>query len=309
MPAKLPPPPLLLLLLLLLARVEAFAPVPAAAAGSGSGLRVGGNYLDGLNTSTSRTTTTTTTTSPPPGASAERSKRLPPTASAVQGPQQQAPDDPVEQERALQKRRLLNYVSQANRGFSSSPATRRKIFSAIEALEAMNPSPRPNDGFSDGSSPLVGDWNLLFTDAADILSLALLPGIIVGDIQQNIGQDRVVFNIVELLPLSEPLFQAFVGSTCAKIEVAATVQTDGPTKLNLRFDSTSFRPMSLLGRDVSRLPSLGFKFGLLGASGVNVGYLDHSYVDATTRLPSEDIQLRIARAPTGNVFVLVRASS
>lgn len=60
--------------------------------------------------------------------------------------------------------------------------------------QAQNPNATPNDGFSDGTSILSGEWKLIFTSALDVLSLGLLPGIDVGQVFQNISEDGTEVN-------------------------------------------------------------------------------------------------------------------
>lgn len=60
--------------------------------------------------------------------------------------------------------------------------------------QALNPNTTPNDGFSDGTSILSGEWKLIFTSALDVLSLGLLPGIDVGQVFQNISEDGTEVN-------------------------------------------------------------------------------------------------------------------
>lgn len=55
--------------------------------------------------------------------------------------------------------------------------------------QAQNPNAAPTKGFEDGTSPLTGEWKLIFTSALDVLSLGLLPGIDVGQVFQNINED------------------------------------------------------------------------------------------------------------------------
>lgn len=60
--------------------------------------------------------------------------------------------------------------------------------------QALNPNTAPNNGFSDGTSILSGEWKLIFTSALDVLSLGLLPGIDVGQVFQNISDDGTEVN-------------------------------------------------------------------------------------------------------------------
>lgn len=59
----------------------------------------------------------------------------------------------------------------------------------LSGHQGRNPNTTPNDGFAEGTSILSGEWKLIFTNALDVLSLGLLPGVEVGQIFQNISPD------------------------------------------------------------------------------------------------------------------------
>eukprot|EP00953_Heterococcus_sp_UTEX-ZZ885_P015658 8817-Heterococcus_DN1.PRE.1 len=101
--------------------------------------------------------------------------------------------------------------------------------------QLLNPNRSPNDGFDTGDSPLTGDWQLLFTDALDVLSLSLLPGISIGQIS----------NIVELQPLLAPLLP----STLAQLTVKAKGSVSSSIRLDLTFEAAQFAPQTLFGRE------------------------------------------------------------
>lgn len=197
------------------------------------------------------------------------------------------------------KRELLTSVSTTNRGFVASPSQRKEIITLIEQIERQNPTPAPCD-----DPQLTGRWRLLFTNAFDIVSLALLtPVALVGQIYQNVyeaeeGQkhDYELTNIVELEPPFAPISNQFIGQTMASVEVAAKGFRKSDVKIDITFTESSFKPETLAGYDVRRLPPL--RYGLRSP----VGYIETTFLDA---------DIRVARAPPlggdgGGVFVLLR---
>ena len=81
--------------------------------------------------------------------------------------------------------RLL--AARCNRGFQASPATTGALRTMAENLEATAASDADAESFIPTSSPLLlGRWFLDFTDASDVLSLALLPAAEIGDIFQEV---------------------------------------------------------------------------------------------------------------------------
>ena len=85
-----------------------------------------------------------------------------------------------------------------DRGFSASSSQRKAVTSALEALKAVNPRP------TDGAIGLSGDWELLYTDAPDILGLKNAGPLAelrrVG--QQIDAEAGTIENVIEYAPAS-----------------------------------------------------------------------------------------------------------
>ena len=62
-------------------------------------------------------------------------------------------------------------AARGNRGLSLRPDAVKGLQDLAERLESINPTPAPT-----ASPLLLGEWTLDFTDAADVLSLGILPG-------------------------------------------------------------------------------------------------------------------------------------
>lgn len=151
-------------------------------------------------------------------------------------------------------------ASRVNRGFVAGPAVRSALCEMAEALEAQqamdsnNPVGLNSINLNPTSSPLLlGRWYLDFTDAADVLSLGLLPfpGLI-GDIYQEIrpkdgtaGDEFVVDNTVEVLPMGAGALTALTGVKVAGIySVEGACKTLSPTRVSLAFVGGRVQPLA-----------------------------------------------------------------
>jgi len=199
---------------------------------------------------------------------------------------------------ALKEQILLSSLG-LNRGFSASIKEKDSIIELIDRLELANPNPQPCTSLRTGTSPLTGEWSLVFTNALDVLSLGLLvPVISVGQVYQNINEDgSEITNIVDLQPSTSPFLNFFGKSTVARLRVQAEGEIESDSRISIKFRSTSFEPQSLLGRDATGLPQP--KFNIPSARGV-AGWIETTYVDET---------MRVCRAPGNSVFVLIRVKS
>ncbi|TFJ82584.1 hypothetical protein NSK_006010 [Nannochloropsis salina CCMP1776] len=203
----------------------------------------------------------------------------------------------------LQHDLLLLLVGQ-NKGFSVSESEREDIDDTLRDLEAVNPTPRPTEAFSQGTSPLSGTWRLVYTDALDVLVLGLVPLAVIGKVFQNISPDgKSIANVVEVSQGASQLsffpLLGKLGDSTARLRVEATSEILSPTRLSLTFQSAGFEPVTLFGMEVEqqlRVPKVDFW------RSPNVGWIETTYVDE---------KIRIGRSPgglggQGSVFVFVR---
>lgn len=201
---------------------------------------------------------------------------------------------------------LLTLVNGTNRGIAASPRTRDEALALLRELEARGCGwAVPEDGAEDA---LVGTWRLVFTNALDILSLALLP-VALGQIYQNVekgtgGVDYMLYNEVEVEPLFAPVVNALGvgGRSCSRVRVAAEGRVSGAgrevPRVDITFVRSALEAMLLFGRDVAGWPKLEVP--------VNspVGYIETVFIDD---------DMRVARSPPtpnapqrNNYFVLLR---
>lgn len=195
-------------------------------------------------------------------------------------------------------------AARAERGFRVDGAL-EELRQKVEAVEAANPEPEPVD-----SPLLLGEWDLEFTDAFDVLSLGLSP-LEVGRISQNVragasAGELQAENIVELLP---PL-SSLAAAASLQLPRAATEYCVGATCRRL-----SGRRVSLVFSKLRVRPWLPFvPWGL--PDGVRLeAALPSAAVDALESLTSSavylettylDEGLRVARGPGGEIYVLAR---
>eukprot|EP00171_Calliarthron_tuberculosum_P016094 IDg16094t1 len=184
------------------------------------------------------------------------------------------------------KREIFLLCGAVDRGFSASAAQRQQVLDTVVALEASAECESPLD-----DARLLGDWALVYTNALDIVSLALFrPVATVSGVYQNVrARDNTKFdviNVVELEPPIAPVANLFMGRTCSRLEVAAvgSRRADDPRKLDIAFERGRIRQESFGGYEIPvTVPSISWPFGASP-----VGYIETTYLDD---------ELRIARSP------------
>lgn len=90
------------------------------------------------------------------------------------------------------KAQLLDSMFGIERGLSASAELRGEINELVTQLEALNPTPSPNEALE----KLQGEWKLVYTSNSELialLALSRLPLVRVGDITQTV--DAVTCNV------------------------------------------------------------------------------------------------------------------
>lgn len=148
---------------------------------------------------------------------------------------------------------LIRACALCDRGFSARPAQRRKIDSLVAELAPLSACAEPTAGL-DGSvvdgrpTPIVGLWELVYTDSPDVSSLGLNPLTIVGAIYQDIRQPPEVVNVIELSPRilnAQPALD-----TTLRVKVFARALARSPARVGLAFERLGGAPVTFLGADV-----------------------------------------------------------
>ncbi|KAL1522911.1 hypothetical protein AB1Y20_017876 [Prymnesium parvum] len=194
---------------------------------------------------------------------------------------------------AAAKARVLRGAQEVDRGFSASRGAARRLAADVAALEAFGGRASPTE-----SPLLLGDWELIFTDAVDVLSLKLLPAQL-GAIRQNLRAGKEprtlgASNEVEL----QPLLNQWVAPPLRAPAVTYSVQADcrvlDERRVSLVFVGGKLQ-LPVLPAVASTLPS-----PLIDALQELVRgriYLETTYLD-------EDV--RVARGPNRELYVLSR---
>ena len=211
------------------------------------------------------------------------------------------------------KQELINLGASYDRGYGATSRSFAQADSIISKLEQMNPEQnaiRGIDGNSGGdddtlSSPLAGNWRMVWTTAADVLTLNANPFTTVGAIYQVFDPPSVT-NIIDLLPPFQTLLGSERGSLLrAKVQTRAyepTTKKEGnnKNKIGLAFESISLEPVELFGNDVGFLPPLGFDLPRTPFE----GFFDVIFLDENLLIIQQN-----AQGGLGGLFVLTKVDN
>ncbi|GJP38803.1 hypothetical protein CLOM_g23212 [Closterium sp. NIES-68] len=166
-------------------------------------------------------------------------------------------------------------------------AKRAELHAIIERLEELNPRPAPTEHIDE----ITGHWRLLYSTIAILGSkrtkLGLRDFISLGDFLQIVDKEtRRAANVVEFSVRG-------LGLLSGKLTIEATYTVSSPTRVDIRFESSSIVPDQL-----SKLFEKNYDL-LLQVFNPD-GWLEITYVDDT---------VRIGRDNKGNIFVVERQVS
>lgn len=192
----------------------------------------------------------------------------------------------------LGKAQLLERIAGKNRGLLATDIEKTAILAAIAQLEDYNPTPQPLQA----PDLLEGDWRLLYTTSAELLGIARVPLLQLGQIYQCIRtKDAKVYNIAEIqgLPLLEGL-----------VSVCATYEAVSQRRVNVRFNRGISGLQRFLGyrypaQFIAKIEQgkTFFPLDFNIETRDQKGWLDITYLDN---------DLRIGRGNQGSVFVLTK---
>ena len=211
---------------------------------------------------------------------------------------------------------LFSLCAACDRGFGASPSDRASIMSVVEQLKAFTTSdatyglyPR-TDEEGDKKKLIVGAWQMIYTNALDVLSLAASPITLVNGIYQVIESDGSSCNIIDLSPRIQALLPpSLVGEgSLLRLKVITKSFARSSTRVGLNFKSFAIVPKSLFGFKVAlpfdvagSLPqSLLFPDKEDGSS-TSPGFFDIEYLDEDT--------LVIKQNAVAGYFISVRSKS
>jgi hypothetical protein len=201
------------------------------------------------------------------------------------------------------KSELYQLGASYNRGFSSSSTARSKADALIQSLEAINPETSASRGItaSDYSSPLIGNWRMIWTTAVDVLVLGLSPVFSTGPIYQ-VFDPPLVTNVIDFVPRWQSL--PFLPTSLLRARVTTRASDRGPNRIGLDFTAVQLQPVQAFGITVDGLlPPVGVDLPKLpGADSANSpGYFDVTYLDSEL--------LIIRQNAPGGLFALGKVDS
>ena len=226
--------------------------------------------------------------------------------------------DRAQEDLSRQKDRFLRLTAGCNRGFSAlQPGQRAEIMTCIEELEALKPNYRQSDPDSEGlagsssQEPLIsklsGKWRLIWATSPDVLLLTSLPLTDCGEIRQDIAragpEEREatlsITNSVELSPKGIGVLGVVLPDLARAVTVLTKVQATGKLlpddSVEVSFTSANLES-AVKTEGMPSLPLPLPSVALTSGEGSSIRLL-------TTFVDNE---LRIARSPLGDVFVLSR---
>jgi len=200
----------------------------------------------------------------------------------------------------LLKKDLLQLGASYDRGYGATKRANDQVESLISKLEACNMETNASRGVEgDGESPLSGSWRMVWTTAADVLTLSANPLATVGAIYQIFDLPTVT-NIIDILPPFQTLAPSMSSVLRAKVTTRAykTKDTVGESnRIGLEFQKVALEPVQLLGNDVGFLPPLSFDLPRTPFE----GYFEVSFLD-------EELLIVRQNAP-GGLFVLAKVDN
>ena len=199
------------------------------------------------------------------------------------------------------KRDLLQLAASYDRGYGATKRANDQVESLISKLEAVNLETNASRGIEgDGTSPIAGSWRMVWTTAADVLTLSANPLVTVGAIYQ-VFDPPTVTNIIDILPPYQTLLPAGqLGSVLrAKVTTRGYLpkNQDDLNKIGLEFQKVALEPVEFLGNDVGFLPPLGFDLPKTPFE----GYFEVTFLD--------DELLVVKQNAPGGVFVLAKVDN
>ena len=147
--------------------------------------------------------------------------------------------DDQETQRISLKSRLFARCAACDRGYGANNNDRIAISDLISEMQLISAEKTPTRGLypnnntidSDAVTPLEGVWQMVYTSAYDVLSLAASPLTIVQGIYQVICANGTVVNVIDLAPRTQALLpvqiQKKLGSTLrAKVKISGRARSD-----------------------------------------------------------------------------------
>lgn len=204
------------------------------------------------------------------------------------------------------KRDILALAAAYDRGFGATQFVRTKMDRLISDLSTyLGASKDVATGFTIGetntNAPLNGTWQMVYTSAFDVLSLATPVNTVSAIYQELNPSKQLAVNIIDLIPRFPIPFNADAVLTRLKVNIQATRR--GPKRVGLIFESLEIQApwkqlFPFLPSITLDLPTKYLKN--ISSSHDSPGYFDVLYVD-------EDMLIIQQNAP-GGCFVSVKVA-
>jgi hypothetical protein len=157
-----------------------------------------------------------------------------------------------------------------------------------------------------------GAWQMVYTTAFDVLSLAASPFTFLQGIYQVIKRDGSSLNVIDLAPRIQLILPVQLQedgrlTSTLRARVFTTAKARSETRIGLTFKKVAVGASKLSNFDVSKLPKFGLDFPTQSKIGAgdsaednDPGFFDILYLD--------DNCLVIQQNAPGGIFVNIRSS-
>mmetsp|Transcript_29204 Transcript_29204/g.32766 ORF Transcript_29204/g.32766 Transcript_29204/m.32766 type:complete len:283 (-) Transcript_29204:298-1146(-) len=196
------------------------------------------------------------------------------------------------------KRDILALAASYDRGYGATPNVKEKMDGYISELASYNDEITGEDvatGFGtdeyDLSSPLDGVWQMVWTTAFDVLSIAT-PISTVSAIYQVIDTSKSsAVNIIDLIPRVQSFLPPQIPTPITRLNVQTTATRRGPKRVGLIFNSVEVEPI----KNVVELPfPIKVDFPTKNLENLwsdfdSPGYFDVSFVDQNMLIIQQNV--------------------
>ena len=202
------------------------------------------------------------------------------------------------------KKKLYINCAKFDRGFSIDQENQSKVLELVKDMQRLMLDTSPTKGFKEieSTSVLSGHWQMIWTNAYDVLALGLSPVTIVQGIYQSINAaSGEIINIIDLAPRIEQLFPSTFASRL-RLKVYTEGRKLDDNRIGLVFRKVEPQVKSVLGFKVpAEIPKLSFNLPSLNIGNNDSGYFTVLYVDDDTLIIQQNFG--------AGIFVSVKVNS
>jgi len=210
---------------------------------------------------------------------------------------------------------ILALAAAYDRGYGATQGVKQKVDNLIDNLSGYQDIEDVATGFQPSGEyivdntlsppPLKGCWQMVWTTAYDVLSIAT-PLATVSAIYQDIDPSlNSAINIIDLIPRTQAFLPPQLPTPVTRLKVQTKATRRGPKRVGLVFESVEIQPFKNIIKDDLPIP---IKFDLPTryleqylSNFDSPGYFDVTYLDT-------DMLIIKQNAP-GGCFVLIKVES